>query len=279
MITFSFAFLLANYTLAQVVVKGGYDDWCLVVPIPFDDPDCWNTSNPQCTSLGLPWNVALTEDANDGTYALLLETGSDSFFMAFPAIATFRNRVTYRPDKLTGLYKADLKLDDYSGIRILVLSARGIIGRGSLDFSQSTNIYTSFEVPITYISATAIPDSFSLSIYSSLDRATKGTILMIDELALVTMTDVTEPLAEKFTTRVTPNPATDEILVEVPVEIGLVTFRIFDNSGRILAYKTFENQVRINVYDFTAGLYLYEVRYKNGEMYDHGQFRVAEHKL
>lgn len=262
-----------------ITQKGSFEDWCTVEPIPFDNPECWATSTPQCVALGLPLNVNLTEDANSGTYALVLTTGVDSIGMPFPAIAYFKNKINTRPEKITGYYKADLKGEDFASIRVTLTDERGSIGWGMLDITQSTNIYEHFEVPLHYYSASVQPDSFSLFIYSSYDLSTTGTTLTLDDVALETLTDVAIPLTEKFTTRINPNPATDEIHVEVPPGLGMVNLRIYNYGGQMVANQDFEDQVRINVSEFTAGLYFFEVRLPKNGIYDKGRFRVAEHRL
>jgi len=260
-----------------ITQKATYEDWCIVEPIPFDDPKCWATSASQCVASGLPSNVILTEDANTGTYALVLTTGEDSIGMPMPAIAFFKNKINTRPEKITGYYKADLKGDDYASIRVTLKDGRGNIGWGALDIKRSTIIYEHFEIPIHYYSATVQPDSFSLFIYSSYDLPTSGTTLMLDDLALETLTDVAIPLSKNFTTRVNPNPATDEIHVEVPAGLGIVNLRIYNYGGQVVANQDFENQVRINVSELTAGIYFFEVRLPKNVMYDKGRFRVADH--
>ncbi len=261
-----------------ITQKATYDDWCIVEPIPFDDPECWATSASQCVALGLSPNVNLTEDANTGTYALVLMTGEDSIGMPFPAIAFFRNKINTRPDKITGYYKADFKGEDYASIRVTLTDERGSIGWGVLDITRSTTIYEHFEVPLHYYSPSVQPDSISFYIYSSYDLPTSGTILTLDDLALETLTDVAIPLSEKFTTRINPNPATDEIHVEVPPGLGLVNLRIYNYGGQIVANQDFEDQVRIDVSKLTAGLYFFEVRLPKNEIYDKGRFRVADHR-
>ena len=264
---------------AQVPVKAGFEDWCTVQPISFEDVECWDSPNPMCSSLGLASSITLTDDAYKGTYALKLETGMDEMGLPFIAEAIYKDKIYARPEKFTGYYKADLKGDDHSTINISFTSDRGTIGWGSLNIEKSSEIFLRFEIPIHYISTTIKPDSFAIYVYSSSERPSVGTVLIIDDLAFETMTDVTIPLAEPFLTRITPNPATDDILVKLPKELGLVSFRIFDSSGRIMEYQTFEYQVRINVSEYTAGLYMYEVRLPNNEIYDKGRIRVAEHGL
>ena len=134
-------------------------------------------------------------------------------------------------------------------------------------------------MPIVYISPDVKPDSIILTLYSSYDQATTGTVLMIDELSLVSTTDVTEPLAEPYISRITPNPATDEIRVDVPGNMGLLYFILFDNSGRITKNQKFEHEVRLDVSEITAGLYFYEIRLANQEILDTGRLRIAEHGL
>ncbi len=262
---------------AQVPVKAGFEDWCAVQPISFEDVECWDSPNPMCSALGLPSSITLTDDAYKGTYALKLETGIDEMGLPLVAEAIYKDKIYGRPEKFTGYCKADLKGDDYAVINISFLSDRGNIGWGSLNIEKSSNIFYRFEIPIHYLSTIQQPDSFAIYIYSSSDKPIIGTAIIIDDLAFETMTDVTIPLAEPFLTRITPNPATDDILVELPKELGLVSFRIFDSSGRLMEYQTFEYQVRINVSEYTAGLYMYEVRLPNHEIYDKGRIRVAEH--
>lgn len=290
-LTLAIAILLGQYVLAQkpgdpnlqapvpVAQKATFEDWCIIEPIPFDDPACWVTSASRCMALGLPSNVNLTEDANTGTYALVLMTGEDSMGMPFPAIAYFRNKVITRPEKLTGYYKADFKGEDYASIRVTLTDERGSIGWGVLDITRSTNIYEHFEVPLHYYSPSIQPDSFSFYIYSSYDLPTSGTTLTLDDLSLETLTDVAIPLSKKFTTRVNPNPATDEIHVEVPPGLGMVNLRIYNYGGQIVVNQDFENQIRINVSELTAGLYFFEVHLPEYGVYDKGRFRVADYRL
>jgi len=277
--TFILALLLSSMqmTFAQVPLIGGHDDWCVVDPIAFDDPECWESSNPICVAAGLPDYVSLTEDAYSGTYALKLETGIDTDGMPFPSAVIFKNKLQGRAEKLTGYFLADLKADDYSTIRISLTSDRGIVGWGLMEFDRSTTLFTAFEIPLVYISPFVVPDSFYMSIYSSTEMATSGTYIVFDDLAFETVRDIAIPLTEKYTTKLTPNPATDEILVQVPAELGQVYVKIFDDNGKNLEYETFEHQIRIDVSDYTPGLYLYEIRLKNHELYDKGRLKVVEH--
>ena len=276
--TFILALMLSmmQMAFAQVPLIGGHDDWCVVEPIVFDDPNCWESSNPICVAVGLPDYVSLTENAYSGTYALRLETGIDIDGMPFPSAAIFKNKLQGRPEKLTGYYLADLKARDFSTIRISLTSDRGIVGWGLMEFDRSSALYSAFEIPLVYLSPTVIPDSFYMAIYSSTEMATSGTYIVFDDLAFETVWDVAIPLAERYTSKLTPNPATAEILVQVPGELGQVYLRIFDHSGRNMEYETFEYQIRLDVSEYTPGLYLYEIRLKNLELYDKGRFKVSE---
>jgi hypothetical protein len=271
--------LIGSMISAQVPKISADADWCLTEPIFFEKPECWVSTNPISFDSGLPANVSLTTDAYTGTYALKLETIASENGEEYAAFAKLKDEILGRPDKLTGYYKADINYGDYAGIRILLLSDRGIVGWGQLDFKQSTIIFKPFEIPIYYISSGILPDSFSLAIYSSMNNPVIGTRLIVDALKFEEVIDVTIPLTERYTTRVIPNPAVDEILVMVPETAGQVTFRIFDASGIALKFRTFEYQVRIDVSDLTNGMYMYEVRLKDHSLYDKGRFSISRQKL
>lgn len=279
-ITFGMMLGMTVLTWSQDIRKGGYPDWTAVEPIPFDEPDCWSTSNGFCTSRGLPENVGLTDEAYSGTYALFLQTSMDSMGMPLPAVAVFKNAISDYPEKLTGMYRADLKGEDYASIRISLTSDRGAIGWGALDLTSSAYIYMPFEVPIQYISNAVKPDSFTVYIYSSFDRPVTGTMLMVDNLVMEAPTDVTIPLQQRYTTRISPNPVVDNMLVEVPENLGIVSLRIFDNSGQVLDYQEFECQLQVDVSNMTPGMYYYEIRTDHNQViYDKGRFKVVDHGL
>jgi hypothetical protein len=273
-------FLMSGSFLSAQIPKLGADaDWCITEPIFFDKPECWISTNPISYASGLPANVSLTSDSYVGSQALKLETLMDDNGEIHTAVAILKYELLGRPDKLTGYYKADIPYSDYAGIRISLLSDRAIVGWGELDFDQSSIIFKPFEIPIQYISSSVIPDSFTLAIYSSLDQPMAGTSIVVDALKFEEDIDVTIPLTEKYITRLTPNPAIDEILVMVSGNIGQVDIRIFDGSGTQVIFRTFEYQLRIDVSDLTNGMYFYEVRRKDHSLYDKGRLNVARPKL
>lgn len=279
-ITFILLLGMLQLAGAQEVRKAGYPDWTSVEPIPFDEPECWSSSNGYCTAKGLPENVLLTPDAYLGTYALFLQTSMDSMGMPLPAVAIFKNAIGDRPDKLTGFYRADLKGDDYASIRISLVNDRGAVGYGALDITQSSFVYTPFEVPLHYLGAGVRPDSFVIFIYSSFDRPVTGSSLVVDELKMESQTDVTIPLQQRYTTRISPNPAVDDMLVEVPEDLGEVSIRIFDDTGQNVEYEVFECQIHLDVSNLIPGMYYYEIRTdQNRVIYDKGRFKVGEHGL
>ncbi len=268
-----------SFISAQIPKLGADADWCITEPIFFDMPECWISTNPMAYASGLPANVSLTTDSYIGSHALKLETLLDDNGEVHAAVAILKNEILGRPDKFTGYYKADIVYSDYAGIRISLLSDRGIVGWGELDFKKSTIIFSPFEIPIQYISTAVIPDSFLLAIYSSVDNPMGGTSFVVDAVKFEEAIDVTIPLTEKYTTRITPNPAIDKILVMVPGRIGQVDIKIFDGNGRAVIFNTFEYQISIDVSELTNGLYFFEVRLKDHALYDKGRFSVARQKL
>jgi hypothetical protein len=275
-ITFATCFLLIPDLIGQTTFNGGFEVWGTTNPFSFEDPENWVTTNILCESLGLPPNVILSEDACTGSFAMRLETGTDSLGMPFPAMAALKNEITGRPEKLTGYYKADFKGDDYASVRVKLTSDRGMVGWGVIDIGYPTYNFIYFEIPIQYISHTIKPDSFNITIYSSVDRAVTGSTITFDDLAFEENIDVTIPLVDRYVTRVWPNPAIDELRFEIHDDLGLMTLRLYNESGVTMEQEKFENETRIDVSRFTDGLYYYEIRYANHELYDRGHFKVMK---
>ena len=264
---------------SQGKIDGRYELKRYGDPLSFETAENWVTTNSLCTAIGITPNVEMSDDACSGNFALKLETSADTACMPFPAAATCKNEITFRPEKLTGYYKADFKGNDYAGVKVTLHNDRGLVGWGALDIDYSTNIYSWFEVPIHYLNPAVMPDSFVVSVYSSQGNEVSGTVIYMDDLAFEAMADVTIPMEPVMKTRITPNPAVDEILVDVPEELGMVLIRIFDEAGQPRESEEFIDQIRIPVYNYTQGMYMYEIWLANRQMYDRGRFVVGKRGL
>ena len=271
------ALVMTQMVWGQGRIDGRFEYRRVTEPLSFESQENWVTTNPICTRVGITPNVELTDDACAGNYALRLETTADTICMPFPAAAICKNAIDFKPIALTGYYKAEFMGQDFAGIKVTLYSDRGLIGWGAIDLTQSTNMYTWFEIPIEYLNISVIPDSFTVSIFSSQGMEVSGTVISIDDLGFEEMIDVTIPNEPAFVTRLTPNPAVDEILVQVPNDLGMLRIRIFDEGGQPVASEKFEDQVRIPVYDYIEGMYIYEIWRSDQTMYDRGRFMVGKH--
>jgi hypothetical protein len=60
-----------------------------------------------------------------------------------------------------------------------------------------------------------------------------------------------------------PNPATDNVKINLPENIHQVSFTLYDMQGRILARQNINNGEEIPIRDFAAGIYIYNISTKN----------------
>jgi hypothetical protein len=269
--------ILAQFSWGQGRIDGRFETRRITEPLTFDEPENWTTSNSLCQQIGITSNVDFSDDACAGDCALRLETTADTICMPFPATAIRKDAINFKPFALTGYYKAEFMGQDYAGIKVTFHSDRGVVGWGAIDLTQSTNIYSWFEIPIEYLHPAVVPDSFTLSIFSSQDVEVSGTVVYVDDLGFEEVIDVTIPNEPTFITRITPNPATDEILVVVPNDLGMLRLRIYDESGQPMESEKFEDQIRVPVYEYIEGMYIYEIWKSDRTLYDRGRFMVGKH--
>lgn len=92
-----------------------------------------------------------------------------------------------------------------------------------------------------------------------------GTYFFIDDVSLTRCVNVGISEENEITVNIFPNPVTDKLTLQTnnyePTEIIL-----YDLSLRKLLEKPFTNSVTINTEQLAKGMYLYEVRNKNGNI-------------
>jgi hypothetical protein len=70
-------------------------------------------------------------------------------------------------------------------------------------------------------------------------------------------------MIQRSSTRVYPNPFTNQIKVSSNY-IGQIDFFLFDITSRKLLQQTFDNSVSLDTQDLSKGIYIYELRSKDG---------------
>ncbi|HFA47891.1 MAG TPA: T9SS type A sorting domain-containing protein [Bacteroidetes bacterium] len=264
-----------QFVLSQVVPNGGFEDWAVADPWSFEEPAFWVTSNLSTVGSNLPINVTKSSDAYKGDYAMKLETltnpvNGDPFIGG----ALCRAYMEGRPEKLSGYYKADLAENDGAAVAVLLFSGAAPVGAGEIEFETSVNDYTYFEIEIDYFLPTN-PDTMTITAFSSTGDSIIGSVLLLDDLSFDAVNSTSLLDAPKFITRLSPNPASDHILVEVPEGEGAVYFSIMDANGKLLKNVYFKSEINIDIAAFPMGNYFYKVVSQEGLLQDGGKFQIV----
>lgn len=273
----TFFLVLTQFTQAQTIYNGDFENWTNIPPFNYEQPEFWVTSNTAGVPSGLPANVTKTTDAQSGSFAMKLETitepgTSDPYIGG----AVYGNALggDGSPEKLSGYFKATLMGSDVCGIGIFLKGNGMLVGGGDIEFDTNADEYTYFEMPIEYFLPTPPPDTVSITVLTSTDDATPGTTLILDGLTFGLVNSVEVPLFPAFKTLISPNPASAEVRVEVPQDAGEVVFTAFDASGKKLEVVRFIHRTSLTVSSFANGQYFYEVRKGNGQLLDGGGFNI-----
>lgn len=173
-----------------------------------------------------------------------------------------------RPKSFEFNYKSYPKLGDevLVGIQLttIVNDSLIVVGEGYFSTSKIQDTWKNEVVQIHYFSDLK-PDKINLMALSSanavindgsLGYAKIGSELQIDNLKLSTA--INKPKELNYFVNVFPNPAKDFINIESnnPSE-QLV--KIFSLSGKLLIEKTFTKNITLDISDFSAGTYIYNV--------------------
>jgi hypothetical protein len=147
-----------------------------------------------------------------------------------------------------------------------------IIGQGQL-LMNSAGSWTHGTVNITY-SMAGSPDTiivvFSSSSYY---KPVPGSILYIDDIT--TPAGINEVNGAATQVDVYPNPASTEVNFRVTGE-NTHSLEVFDITGKkVNTYAVKDNEASVNTASYPAGLYLYQLKDKDGNMVKVGKFSVA----
>lgn len=266
---------LLQFSAAQTIPNSGFENWSLLSPWNFEEPDGWGTSNLLSVISGLESNVIKIEDAHSGNFAIQLTTILNPIAgEPYPGLAMCVAPANVRPSVLKGFFKAKIEGNDRPAISVFFVNGESLLAGGGKEFDMGTDEFTYFEVPISeYIPG--VPDSFELVILSSTDEQTPGTTFILDDLTFGVANGVEVPVIPVFKTLLTPNPAGNEMRVEVPANTGLVVLSLFDLNGKCLRQVNFQHQTTIDVSFFVPGQYFYKIQNVQGHLLDGGNFQIA----
>jgi hypothetical protein len=272
-----FPLFLFGFTIvfAQSPPNGGFEDWSLDDVFNIEEPVGWVTSNLANAAGGFPANVTKTNDAYSGNYAMKMETIEDPSANPIGAGAVCMADINFTPEKLVGYYKAELNGNDVAGMSIILLADGVGIGGGEIEFETNQSNYTAFEIIIEYFIPNVVPTDLTMTILNSTsDPTVVGTTFYVDGLSLGDPSGVFVPFFPEVKARISPNPATDLLNVEVPDGFQNLQFRLMDLSGRVWTETTFNKATNLNVSHLTSGYYFYELRNEKGVLLDGGKIQI-----
>lgn len=242
------ATLFAAGTLnAQQLPNNGFEDWH-----PFFDseaPDYWTGTN-MMAAIGAPAGIEPTTDAHSGTYAARFSTivmdvlgeevlyPSVLYINSMPESDDEGTPFTGRPDSLVAwvkylpggenqfLIRADLLKYNAATQQSDVVGTAGFVG------TETGNTYTRIAFPFSYNSSDT-PDTLTLTIASSVFEPTlANTVLIVDDLLLVTNSVADAPELAATTVEIAPNPANDLLYVRSEKQVSLI--ELVDLNGKTI---------------------------------------------
>jgi hypothetical protein len=261
---------------AQVLENGNFEMWSQSTIGDFEDPDGWVTSNVSGVPAGLLANVTKTTDAQNGSFAMKLETIDDPDTEPYTGGAVLHTTISGKPMKITGYYKATINGNNVAALAIILQSNGIAIGVGDIEFTNSQNDYTYFEVDIEYFMNNLDPDFFTLTILSSANNSTLGSSLIIDNLTFDGITSMKNESINKVDVEVIPNPATNSLRFALNEYNQEVNLTILDGQGKLVFNGNFQSQKQLDVSSYQSGQYIFHLKSKDGTLLTSDRFIIAK---
>ncbi len=271
--------IIINLAFAQTVVPNGdFEAWTDQYHIPN-----WDGLNYDGGILNFH-TFTRTDDAHTGNYAAQVETINHNLIGDLPGMAftgnidfdptTFEYNfnvgvpVEGRPTSLKGYFKYSPSGTDTMAIVIGMFRWNAAqndldsIGGGFFFTGNATSSYTEFEAPIQYFDPTLEADTMYIMMFSSLDTYHVGSVLKVDDLTLNYGTVGMIEGIDETKISIYPNPASDNIKIELPEEANQVELLLTDITGRNMLQQTVANNATIllpeNIMD---GIYFASLRH------------------
>jgi hypothetical protein len=158
------------------------------------------------------------------------------------------------------------------------LGLDSIIGYGTSTFA-GTNNFTQIDIPIIYEDNTLAANLLRYYFVSSyVDDTTESNMLnstlYVDDVTYTTVKSETYALMSEMNVTCYPNPTTDMVTVTAASGNSLVC-EIYSSTGQLMMVKPFDGSTSINVSDWSAGVYTYNVRNQSKIIVGHGQLAVV----
>ncbi|MEO8149227.1 MAG: T9SS type A sorting domain-containing protein, partial [Bacteroidia bacterium] len=191
---------------------------------------------------------------------LFTGTELDSFYLP----------ISIKPEELHGWYILNSIGNDKFTATVKFKNNSQQIGYGQFVDSISSTVYQEFVAPINYNSS-AVPDSFSIALTFNSESpfplgafgiANCGSYFIVDDLSFHTLSGIND-LTSNFLLQISPNPFNDEFKLTLNNNIPS-QFTLYDLTSRKLIHQQFTSSITLNTSQLSKGIYIYEVRNKNG---------------
>ena len=158
------------------------------------------------------------------------------------------------------------------------LGVDSIIGYGMSTFAGTTN-FTQIDIPIFYEDKTLTANLLRYYFVSSyVDDTTESNMLnsslYVDDVTYTTVKSETYALMSEMNVSCFPNPTADVVTVSATQGNSLVC-EIYSSTGQLMMVKPFDGSTTIQVSDWSAGVYNYQVKDQSNVIVGHGQLAVV----
>lgn len=223
------------------------------------DPSVVQTTGVSGKGASIMTQMLIDANTGDTTYESgFLSSGEVDIFNG-----TFLDKfaVTGKPLKLEGYYAFHQAGNDEFAILLTVFKNGVAIGMAQLVDSMESLTYQSFSIEIDYFQ-NDIPDSASITILSSFDKATFGTVLKVDEFTLDFGTPNSLVSADAITLTCYPNPANNYVEIVRPEWLTTGVYAVMNAQGQQVTSGTFSEgdaTMRLETAELPAGTYFIQI--------------------
>jgi hypothetical protein len=292
--------LAPAFVWAQSLPNGDMENWTSLILSPTDSiPTGWDSPDVIASALGVSERVVEKEtaDVQSGDAAARLTTKE---LTAPPPIGTLTIpgtlaigtiifdpltletgvvgglAMTERPEAMMGFYSYEPEGTDTATIRVVAYLDGNPIGEGVVQTDASTGGYQPFTATIGYATA-EVPDTIQVIITSSsgLESASPGSTLLVDGMMFSGISSVDGLSEAGIKTTLYPNPTSDFLNVENPLNDAIMADVISLNGQRMATYQIESGLNQINVQNLPSGMYLIRLS-NNGVPVYSGKFRVTQ---
>ncbi len=257
--------------------NGDFENW---TEYSSDEADNWFSTNLFSKPLGLT-PVIKSSDSYEGNFAAQLESMLTYFDDTLSGITNGHYSfdgpvggmpVVQIPETLSGFYKYTSAENNEASANIRLfrynpsLGESELLAEESLILAPSAN-YTSFDLSIQY---SAYPPPDTVNIFFSVEnsyQAKTGGILLVDDLNMTFKPVGIVTAEDKLQGRIFPNPAKDEIFVEIAnIDNMGVSVSIFNTTGHKVLKKQISSStsaIGLDISELSSGLYFYQVKAGN----------------